>query len=86
MDGVDNDDANFNNIFTITDTNIFVHVVILSTKINQKLSKLLLKGFEWSEYRNEHKTKSGSTNTKLSMDISANQKVNRLKELTDCLY
>ena len=36
--GVDNDDANFNNIiFTITDTNILVHAVILSTKVNQKL-------------------------------------------------
>ena len=44
-----NDDANSNNIiFTIKDTKLYVPVVILSTRDNQKLSKLLSKGFERS--------------------------------------
>ena len=39
-----NDDANSNNIiFTIKDTKLYVPVVILSTRDNQKLSKLLSK-------------------------------------------
>ena len=44
-----NDDANSDNIiFTIKDTKLYVPVVILSTRDNQKLSKLLSKGFERS--------------------------------------
>ena len=44
-----NDDAN-NIIFTIKDTKLYVPVVTLSARDNQKLSKLLSKGFERSIY------------------------------------
>ena len=51
MDGADNHDVNPNNItFTIKDTKLYVPVIILSTKGNQNLSKLLRKGFEVSVY------------------------------------
>ena len=44
--GADNRDANLNNIiFTIKDTKLFVLVVTLSIRGNQKLWKLLSKGF-----------------------------------------
>ena len=43
--GADNTDVNLNNIiFTVT--KLYVPVVTSSTKDNQKLSKLLSKGFE----------------------------------------
>ena len=42
----DNDDANSNIIFSIKDTKLYVPVVIFSTEDNQKLSKVLNKGFE----------------------------------------
>ena len=45
--------------FDIKDTKLYVPVVIISSKDNQKLSKVLRKGFE----RNEYKTQSESTNT-----------------------
>ena len=45
--GADNSNVNSNNvIFTIKDTKLYVPVVSLSAKDNQKLSKLLSKGFE----------------------------------------
>ena len=57
--GTYNRDANPNNIILIIkDTKLYVPVVILSAKDNQKLSKLLSKGFERSVYLNEHKMKS----------------------------
>ena len=56
--GNENDDANTNNIFTIKDAKLYVPVVTLSAKNNQKLSKLLSKGFERSVYWDEHKAKS----------------------------
>ena len=60
----DNDNANLNNIiFTIKDINLYVPVVTLSAKDNQKLSKLLSKGFERSVYWNEYKTKSENKNS-----------------------
>ena len=60
----DIDDVNSNNIsFTIKDTKLYVPVVILSEKDNQKRSKLLIKGFESSAYWTEYKTKSGNKNT-----------------------
>ena len=44
---VDNKEANSNNvIFTIKDTKLYVRVVTLTAKDNQKLSKWLCKGFE----------------------------------------
>ena len=59
-----NDNINANNIiFTIKDTKLYVPAVTLSAKDNQKLSKLLSKGFERSAYWNEYKTKSGNKNT-----------------------
>ena len=62
--GVENDNADSNNnIFTNEDTKLYVPVVILSAKDNQKLSKLLSKGFERSVYWNEHKIKSENKNT-----------------------
>ena len=64
-DGSKNTNANPNNIiFTTKDTKIYTAVVTLSAKDNQKLSKLLSKGLEWSVYWNEYKTKSENKNTK----------------------
>ena len=57
-----NDD--FNIIFTIKDTKLYVPVVILSARDNQTLSKLLGKSFERSVYWNEYKTKSDNKSTK----------------------
>ena len=60
----DNENASLKNIiFTIKDTKLYVLVVTLSTRDNQKLSKLLSKRFERSVYWNEYKTKSGNKNT-----------------------
>ena len=61
--GVDNTDANPDNIFTVKDTKLYVPVVILLARNNQKLSKLLSKGFERSVYWNEYKTESENKNT-----------------------
>ena len=62
--GADNTNANPNNIiFTIKDTKLYVAVVTLSTKDNQKLSKLPSKGFEKSIYHNDYKIKSENKNT-----------------------
>ena len=59
-----NEDANVNNIiFTIKDTKIYVPVVTLSARDNQKLSKRFSKGFEGSVFWNEYKMKSDSKNT-----------------------
>ena len=45
--GNENNDANFNNItFTIKDTKLYISIVILSAKDNQKLSKRLSKGLK----------------------------------------
>ena len=62
--GADNGNANSNNIiFTIKYTKLFVPVVTLSTRDNQKLSKLLSKGYERSVYCNEYKTRKENKNT-----------------------
>ena len=63
--GADNDDDADSNdvIFTITDTKLYVPIVTLSAKDNQKISKLLSKGFERSVYWNEYKRKSENKNT-----------------------
>ena len=45
------------------DTKVYVPVVTLSAKGNQKLSKLFSKWFERSVYWNEYKTKSENKNT-----------------------
>ena len=50
-------------IFTIRDTILYVPVVTLSARDNQKLIKLLSKGFKRSFYWNEYRTKSENKNT-----------------------
>ena len=59
----DNDNNSNNIIFTIKDTKLYVLVVTLSARDNQKLSKLLSKGFERSVCWNEYKIKSENKNT-----------------------
>ena len=56
--GNDNDNDGNNIIFKIKDAKLYVPVVTLSARDNQKLSKILSKGFERSVYWNEYKTKS----------------------------
>ena len=58
-----NDNDNNNITFTIKDAILYVSVVTLSARGNQKLSKILSKGFEISVYWNERKTKSENKNT-----------------------
>ena len=67
MSVADTDNVNGNNdddniIFTIKETELYVPVVLLSGKDNQKLSKLLRKGFERLVYWKEYKTKSDNKN------------------------
>ena len=63
-ENVINEDVNVNNIiFNFKDTKLYVPVVTLSARDNQKLPKLLSKGFERSVYWNEYKTKSENKNT-----------------------
>ena len=45
-------------------TKLYVPVVTLSPRNNQKLSKPLSKGFERSVYLNEYETKSNNKNTR----------------------
>ena len=59
----------------------YAPVVTCQPKDNQKLSKVLNKGFETSVYWNECKTKSEK---KDNMDIFSNQTL--IKTLTDCLF
>ena len=65
--GNDDEIANVDNdnkiIFTTKDTQLYVPLVTLSVRDNQKLSKLLSRGFEKSGYWNEYKTKSDNKNT-----------------------
>ena len=66
MSATGNDNANSNDdniVFTIINTKLYVSVVSLSARDNQKLTKLLSKGFERSVYWNEYKTKSENKNT-----------------------
>ena len=59
----DNANANSNNIvFTTKDTKLYVPFVTLSARYNQKSSKRLTKGFEWSVYLNEYRTKCDNEN------------------------
>ena len=60
----DNINADSDNIIsTIKDSKLYVPAVTVSARDNQKLSKLLSKGFERSVYWNEYKTKSEIKNT-----------------------
>ena len=69
--GNDNTNVNPNNIiFTIKNTNLYVPVVTLSAKDNQKLSTLLSKGFEGIVYlKIENKIKI----QKMHIDTFSNQ-------------
>ena len=60
--GNDNTNANPNVIFTIKDTKLYVPVVTVSAKDNQKLVKLLSKRFERLIYWNKYKTRSENKN------------------------
>ena len=55
-------DRDHNIIVTIEDTKLYFPVVTLSARDNQKLSKLLSKGFKRSVYWNKYKTKSENKN------------------------
>ena len=62
--GADNANTNSNIIIlTIKDKKIYVLLVTLLAKDNQKLSKLLRKEFERSFYWNKYKAKSENKNT-----------------------
>ena len=56
--GNDNDNSK-KKIYTIKDTKLYVPVVTLSSRDNQKLSKIISKSFEISVYWNEYKIKVG---------------------------
>ena len=62
--GNDNTNDNADNIiFTIKDRKLYVPVITLSARDNQKLSKLLSKGFERSVYWKKYKTKHDNKDT-----------------------
>ena len=62
VDNINN--IHFDNIiFTIKNTKWYVPVVTLSARENQKLSRLLSKGFERSVYWNKYKAKNENKNT-----------------------
>ena len=59
-----NDTAGVNNItFTFKHTKLYIPVVTLSARDNQKLSKLLSKGFEKSVYWNKYRIIRENRNT-----------------------
>ena len=60
--GADNNDTYSNIIFTIKDTRLYVSVVTLPARSDQKLSKRLSKGFERSICWNKYKAKSENIN------------------------
>ena len=59
---INNNNGN-NIIFTIKDTKLYVPVVTLSARDNQKLSKLFSKGFRRSVYWKGYKAKGDNKNT-----------------------
>ena len=72
--GADDDNGNDNIIiFTIKGSKLYVPVVTLSGKDNQKLSKLLSKRLERSVYWNEYKSKSENKIQQTSIDVFSNQ-------------
>ena len=65
--------------FTLKDKKLYVSVVTLSARDNQKSSKLLSKGFEWSVSWNEYETRSENENTTNEYFLESNfVRVNRL--------
>ena len=79
--GTDNANGNNDNniIFTIKDKQLYVPAVTLSARDNQKLSKLLSKGFERSVYWNENKSDNKSTTNEFRFFLESTfVRVNRL--------
>ena len=54
-------------------TKLYVPAATLSTRDNQKLSKLLSRGFGRSVYWNKYKTKSDKKLGQMNLDIFLNQ-------------
>ena len=73
--------------FKITNTNLYVPIVSLSSKDNAKLVKLLEEGFNRSVYWNEYQTKIKTKNLDNEMTILQDFLLMLLfKELEDCLF
>ena len=60
-------------IFTIKDTKLYVPAITLSSRDNQKLSKIISKSFERSVYWNEYKIKVGNKIPQMNTDTFLNQ-------------
>ena len=87
MLGMVNEDANANNIiFTIKNIKLYVPVVTLSARDNQKLSKLLSKRFKRSVYWNEYKAKSDDKNTASEVRFFLELNVFRVNKLFVLVY
>ena len=80
-DNVNNRDSDI--IFTIKDTKMYVLVVTLSARDNQKVSKILGKRFERWVYLNKYKTKLRIKIEQMNRDIFSNQ---ILLKFIDCLF
>ena len=65
---------NKNSIFQITKFELYIPVVILNTENDNKLSKLLSKGFErtvvWNEYKSKIETVNVAANDSTTLDVS----------------
>ena len=59
---INGNDSDKSFIFNTKDSKLYVPVLTLSARNNQKLSQLLSKGFERSVYWNEYKPKSENKN------------------------
>ena len=59
---INGNDSDKSIIFNTKDSKLYVPVLTLSARNNQKLSQLLSKAFERSVYWNEYKTKSENKN------------------------
>ena len=87
--GADNANGNNNDnnvIFIIKGTKLYVPVVTLSARDNQKLSKLLSKRFERSIYWNEYKAKSDDKNTASEVRFFLELNVFRVNKLFVLVY
>ena len=87
--GADNANGNNNDnnvIFIIKGTKLYVPVVTLSARDNQKLSKLLSKRFKRSVYWNEYKAKSDDKNTTSEVRFFLELNVFRVNKLFVLVY
>lgn len=82
--GNDNHDAICNNIILTTKgSKLYVPILTLSAKGNQKLTIIMGKGLERSVYQNEYTTKIANNNRTNKYRFFSNQS---LKEVTHCLF